>query len=372
MTGINQQNRIARLAASIADLEVDALLISDEVNVRYLSGFTGDSTWLLVRPDASATLLSDGRYKIQLAQECPALPAVIRPPSQKMGELLAEVVSGLSGVRRIGLEADHVHMTMYRDLQSKLSDVTWVETSARVERLRAIKDADEVATIRRSISIAQQAFKSVTANFSAKKTEADIHYELEAEMRSLGAEGVSFHPIIGAEPNGALPHYHPGNVPLGDCRTLLMDWGAKVDGYCSDLTRTLHRPGSKSATSDRFAAAYEAVLEAQLAAIAAIRDGVEAVTVDAAARAVLAKAGLGDAFNHGLGHGFGLQIHEDPRMGPSSTETLRTGMVLTVEPGVYFENEFGIRIEDDLLVTDTGCEVLSDLPKGLDDCPLVM
>ncbi|EMI45245.1 peptidase M24 family protein [Rhodopirellula sp. SWK7] len=372
MTQDNQSKRIARLASTMADLEVDALLVNSEINVRYLSGFTGDSTWLLVRPDASATLLSDGRYEIQLAQECPDLPVAIRPPSQKMGGLLAEMVSSMPNVKRIGFEADHVHVSMLRDLESRLSDVTWVETSSRVEQLRAIKDADEIATIRRAVSVAQQAFTKVTANFSPKKTECEIYYELEAEMRRLGAEGVSFHPIIGAEPNGALPHYTPGNIPLGDCRTLLMDWGAKVDGYCSDLTRTLHRPGSTSPTSDRFAAAYEAVLEAQLAAIAAIHDGVDAVTVDTAARAVLAKAGLGDAFNHGLGHGFGLQIHEDPRMGPSSTETLKSGMVVTVEPGVYFANEFGIRIEDDLLVTDTGCEVLSDLPKGLDDCPLVM
>lgn len=372
MSQTNHANRIARLASQLADQDVDALLITSEVNVRYLSGFTGDSTWLLVRPDATATLLSDGRYQIQLAQECPQIPAAIRPPSQKLGELLAEVVASSSQVKRIGFEADHVHVSTLRDLEQRLPEASWIETSSLVEQLRAIKDEGEIATIRKAISIAQQAFVKVTANFSAKKTECEIYYELEAEMRRLGAEGVSFHPIVGAEPNGALPHYTPGNVPLGDCRTLLIDWGAKVDGYCSDLTRTLHRPGSKSATSDRYAAAYEAVLEAQLAAIAAIGDGVEAVKVDAAARQVLANAGFAEAFNHGLGHGFGLEIHEDPRMGPSSTETLKTGMVVTVEPGVYFANEFGIRIEDDLLVTDTGCEVLSDLPKGLDDCPLVM
>lgn len=364
-------DRISRLAASFADLDMDALLIVNETNVRYLSGFTGDSSWLLIRPDASSMLLSDGRYQVQLAQECPSLPVAIRPPGQKIGELLGDVASS-EGLRRIGMEVEHVSIAMLRDWEAKLPETTWVETSALVENLRAIKDDSEIAIIRQAIAIAQQAYRAVTANFKATKTEQDIYYELEAAMRQLGAEGVSFHPIVGAEPSGALPHYRPGAMPLGACRTLLIDWGAKVHGYCSDLTRTLHRPGTKSANSDRFEAAYEAVLEAQLAAIATIRDGVKAVDVDAAARAVLDKAGLGEAFSHGLGHGFGLDIHENPRMGPGSTETLRSGMVLTVEPGVYFEGEFGIRIEDDLLVTDTGCELLSDLPKGLDDCPLVM
>ena len=369
-------DRITRLTHLLGQKELeesnlDAVLIVNETNVHYLSGFTGDSSWLLVHRNGTATILSDGRYEIQLAEECPKLPAVIRPPSQKMGELLAEVISSTS-LKRIGIEAGHVRVAMLREWEEKLPNATWVETSGLVENLRSIKDAAEIATIRRSVAIAQSAYQMVTANFSPEKTEQDIHFELEAAMRSLGAEGVAFHPIIGAEPSGSLPHYRPRNVPLGDCRTLLIDWGAKVDGYCSDLTRTLHRPGVKSATSDRFAAAYEAVLAAQLAAIETIRDGVRAVDVDTATRQVLAKAGLGDAFKHGLGHSFGLEIHEDPRMGPSSTDVLRSGMVLTVEPGVYFQNEFGIRIEDDLLVTDTGCELLSDLPKGLDDCPLVM
>lgn len=367
-------DRINRLCHSLTELEteIDALLVTDETNVRYLSGFTGDSSWLLVRRSGAATILSDGRYEIQLRQECPNLPAMIRPPSQKINDLLVQAVCDDSTLTRIGMEADHVRVAMLGAWQEKMEEITWVETSGLVENLRAIKDAGEIATIRRSIVIAQQAFRAVTARFSSTKTEQDIHYELEAEMRRLGAAGVSFHPIVAAEPRGALPHYRPGNIPLGACRTLLIDWGAKVDGYCSDLTRTLHRPGTRSATSDRYAAAYEAVLESQLAAIAKIRDGVAAVDVDRAARSVLEKSGLGDAFQHGLGHGFGLEIHENPRLGPNSEETLRSGMVVTVEPGVYFEGEFGIRIEDDVLVTDSGCELLSDLPKGLDDCPLVM
>jgi len=363
--------RIERLIGREFENDFDAFLIVDETNVRYLTGFTGDSTWLVVDRAGNATMLSDGRYEAQLSDECGELSQVIRPPGQMLAELLAEFIAD-SKLHSIAFEASHVHVSTMRTWSEAMPDVDWVETAGVVEQLRQIKDADELGTIRRAIDIAQRAYRSVTAKLSPEMTEIDLYYDLEATMRSLGAEGVSFHPIVGAEPSGALPHYRPRKVHLGDCRTLLIDWGAKVDGYCSDLTRTLSRLGSKSPTSARFETAYQAVLDSQNAAIERIVDGVEAVEVDRAAREVLKNAGLGEAFRHGLGHGFGLQIHEDPRMGPSSKTKLRSGMVVTVEPGVYFENEFGIRIEDDILVTDTGYELLSDLPKGLDDCPLVM
>lgn len=165
-----------------------------------------------------------------------------------------------------------------------------------------------------------------------------------------------------------LPHYHPGDAIIGDAATLLIDWGARYHGYASDLTRTLHRDN----VSDDFRRAYEAVLSAQLAAIDAIRPGTAAKEVDGVARGVLETAGMGEAFKHGLGHGTGLQIHESPRMSAVSDETLASGMIITVEPGVYFEGDFGIRIEDDVLVTETGHEVLSRLPKGLDECRLIL
>ena len=165
-----------------------------------------------------------------------------------------------------------------------------------------------------------------------------------------------------------LPHYQPAETKLGEATTLLIDWGAKLDGYASDLTRTLHRETASAA----FRRAYAAVLEAQLAAIDAIRPGVSAKQVDQAARDVLRREGMDQAFKHGLGHGVGLQIHESPRMSSISDETLAAGMIITVEPGVYFDGDFGIRIEDDVLVTESGHEVLSQLPKGLDDCLLML
>ncbi|MEM1226290.1 MAG: Xaa-Pro peptidase family protein [Planctomycetota bacterium] len=363
-------DRIARLRDTVETGKFDAMLITDETNVRYLSGFTGDSSWLLI--DATeAMILSDRRYETQIAAECPTLTAAIRPPDQKLPELLAEQLSHHSA-QTIGFEAAHVSVSMLQTWQQSQPNVQWVETSGVVEALRAIKDGSEIGRIRRAVTVAQRAFTSVTHQWNPRMTERDIAFGLESAMRSMGASGVSFTPIVGVQPNGALPHYEPGDVALGQCDSLLIDWGACVDGYCSDLTRTLHRADGDGPMMSRFRSAYAAVLDAQEAAITTIRDGVDAREVDAAARQLLTAAGYGEAFKHGLGHGFGLQIHEDPRMSPMSEGPLKSGMVVTVEPGVYFEGEFGIRIEDDLLVTEQGCERLSCLPKGLDDCLLVM
>ncbi len=354
--------RLLSLTSQLDELEVDAMLVTDEINVRYLSGFTGDSSFLLVLRDRSM-LLSDGRYETQIAEQCPSLAAVIRPPGQLMPELLRSVMCDL-GSMRIGIEACHVSVAALGQMTANCPDIQWIETSDVVERQRMIKDADEISTTRRAVQIAESCFESMVAELDSRWTERAIAHELESKMRALGAEGVSFPPIVAAGPAGALPHYHPGDTVLGDAATLLIDWGACYRGYASDLTRTLYRDHA----SDRFRRAYEVVLEAQLAAIEAIGPGVAAKDVDAAARGVLERAGLGEAFKHGLGHGTGLQIHEAPRMSSVSDETLASGMIITVEPGVYFEGDFGIRIEDDILVTDRGCEVLSSLPKGLDDC----
>lgn len=354
--------RVLRVAQQLDSLGVDAMLVTDESNVRYLSGFTGDSTAMLIQP-ATSTILSDGRYETQLADQCPGVATRIRPPSQPIAELITTTVSDLS-IGRVGIESGQMTVATFRKICEAAPGVEWVETAGIVEAGRMIKDADEIETTCRAVAVAQAAFLTVQPLLTAETTERQVAYRLEAEMRALGASGCSFSPIVAAGPAGALPHYHPHDVPLGDSPTLLIDWGAKLDGYASDLTRTLHR----STASDAFRRAYEAVLEAQLAAIAAIGPGVACCHVDAAARGVLERHGMADAFKHGLGHGTGLQIHESPRMSASSEETLAAGMIVTVEPGVYFAGEFGIRIEDDVLVTDQGCRVLSDLPKGLDEC----
>lgn len=358
--------RLARLTDQLADHEVEALLVTDETNVKYLSGFTGDSSYLFVTSKGT-TILSDGRYETQIAQECQGIETLIRSPSQYLPNLTQDTLNG-SGIKRIGIEADHLSLSSYRSLSEGCNEIELIPMSGLVESLRMIKDEQEIETTRTAVSIAQRAFQAVMPMVTPEKTETDIAHELEANMRQLGAIGCSFAPIVAAGPSGALPHYHPRHVKIADAATLLIDWGANFAGYASDLTRTWHRPHA----SDGFKRAYEAVLEAQLAAINAIGPGVAARDVDSAARAVLKREGLNEAFKHGLGHGTGLQIHESPRMSAVSDETLEAGMIITVEPGVYFEGEYGIRIEDDVLVTETGHEVLSCLPKGLEDCGMIL
>lgn len=347
-------------------MEIEAMLVTDEINVRYLSGFTGDSSYLWITK-SDATILSDGRYKTQIAQECPSLETAIRYSSQLMNDLLREFVSGRNE-RAVGIEAEHFSLADYRAIAQACPDVRWSETSGVVLQQRMIKDESEIGITREAVRIAESAFQAMREELTPDWTERAVAFELEAKMRALGAEGVSFAPIVAAGPTGALPHYSPGDLAIADHPTLLIDWGACYDGYASDLTRTLHRDHA----SEKFRQAYQAVLEAQMTAIDAIRPGVASSEVDAAARNVLAREGLADAFVHGLGHGTGLEIHESPRMSAVSTETLASGMIITVEPGVYFEGDFGIRIEDDVLVTDDGHEVLSSLPKGLDDCRLIL
>ena len=359
-------SRIKTLSAKLNDLEIDALMVTDETNVGYLSGFTGDSSYLLVQ-ESESTLLTDGRYQTQIAEECPGLPTAIRPPGQAMNDLVQEVLGSVDA-RRIGFEADSVSVATYQQLCEKCPEVTWVETSSAVENQRIIKDKDEIDTIRSAVRVAERTFSSVAAKLRREWSEREIAHEIEATMRFLGATGVSFSPIVAAGPSGALPHYHPTARAIGDSTTLLVDWGAFFGGYASDITRTLHTDGA----SKEFCRAYDAVLEAQLTAIDAIKPGVDAKDVDETARSVLERAGLGEAFKHGLGHGIGRQIHEAPRISSISEDVLQAGMIVTVEPGVYFEGDFGIRIEDDVLVTETGHEVLSTLPKGLDECRLML
>ncbi len=359
--------RIETLRAMLDELQVDAFLVTNEINVRYLTGFTGDSSFLLVTP-TETMMLSDGRYEIQLKNECPEIGALIRPPSQKMAELLEAAIRSRSSWKRIGLESAQVTVADYRDLNKRSPQITWVETSSVVENLRMVKDASEIATIRKAVDIAERSFLSMVPLISPKWSERAIAHEIESRMRFLGAESASFKPIIAFDSAGALPHYQPAEVFMPSRGSLLFDWGAKFQGYASDITRTL----AIGAPSPDFERAYNAVLESQLAAIAAIRPGADGRDVDKTARDVIVKAGLGDKFNHGLGHGIGLQIHESPRMSANCEYTLAPGMIVTVEPGVYLADQYGIRIEDDVLVTDTGCEVLSTLAKGLDDCRLVL
>ncbi|MCD0463592.1 M24 family metallopeptidase [Roseiconus lacunae] len=358
--------RIKTLTKQLDEIGADAFYVVDEINVRYLTGFTGDSSSLLISR-SGALMLSDGRYKEQLDEECPGLRYEIKSPSQRPDAFTADVLAG-SGAKKIAIESDSMTVAGFNAIKSKLPEIEWVDTSGVLLKQRMIKDSEEIEVLRSAVRINERALQSVLAKLGPDWTELEVAYELESTIRRLGATGFSFDPIIGAGPGGAKPHYSPDQTVLGDHSTLLIDWGTKLGGYASDLTRCFHY-GNPPA---KFAGAYQAVLDSQLAAIDAIRPGATAKSVDEASRSVLKKAGLAEYFVHGLGHGVGLQIHESPRLSGVSEDILQPGMVITVEPGVYFEGEFGIRIEDDILVTEDGNEVLSGFPKGLDDCHLIL
>ncbi len=364
---MSHSERLLRLRAELPRQEIDAMLITSEVNVHYLTGFTGDSTYLLVHPDGE-WLLSDRRYETQLQTECGDTPALVRGPERTMLHLVEEAFGKLGAGSRVGLEAEHLSWAGQQQMAPLAKNCDLKPTSQVVEKLRWIKDASEIAILRRAVWIAERTFEALRARLRPGWTELEMAHEVEATMRQLGASGCGFSPILAIDANAALPHAHPGKQTLGDAEVLLIDWGAKYHGYTSDLTRTL----SVGPPSKKFGEVYHVVLEAQRAAIAAMAPGVRLADIDAAARNVIKSAGYGDFFGHGLGHGIGLEIHENPRMASIAEGTLEAGMVVTVEPGIYLPGQFGVRIEDDVLITAGGHEVLSVLPKGLEDCSVIL
>lgn len=353
--------RRERLSACFGTDGIDALLVASTWNVSYLTGFTGDSSMLIVLRDR-AILVSDGRYAQQLERECPGLETTIRPVGTLLLPEVAKAVEGL-GVRSLGFESAHLSVAEFQSFRELAPTIELKPLTEHVEALRAIKDEGEVAAIREAIEIAERAFEDVRAALRADQTEKDLADAIEARMRAHGATGASFPPIVAVGVNAALPHYRPSpNCHLRDGDFVLFDWGASCRPYKSDLTRAL----ITGKVTPEFRSVHECVLAAQHAALAAIHPGARAADVDAAARAVIADAGYGPFFDHGLGHGIGMEIHESPRLRPNSEEILRPGMVITVEPGVYLPGWGGVRIEDDVLVTPDGAEVLSHVPRSYD------
>ncbi len=349
--------RRSRLRRKLKAIDAQAALISDPVNVRYLTGFTGDSSYLLLA-NARQILISDSRYETQIAQECPGVSVEIRDASQTTEQLAAQVINRVKP-GPLAVEADSLSKASYDGLSQNLKSTPLIDTTGLVSTLRAIKDKTELDTIRRAIRVAQKAFQTVCAQLLPAQTELEIAFELEHQIRQLGGEGCAFPPIVGIGAQAALPHGRPGGTKIDAAPFVLIDWGATVCGYMSDLTRVV----STGKISPKFQRVYQTVLQAQQAAIDRIRPGAELVEVDRAARSVIADAGFGKYFGHGLGHGFGLEIHELPRLSPASQGALEPGMVVTVEPGIYLPGWGGVRIEDDILVTSDGNELLTNLPR---------
>ncbi len=349
--------RRQRLRRGIEKAKADALLVTSFTNVTYLTGFTGDDSYLFVRSDGE-TLISDPRYTTQLEEECPGLDLYIRKPGSPMLDATRKVLRR-AGLKRIAVEGDSITVGFRDQLSEKLPGVELVTANGLVERLRAIKDRNEVAQIRQAIWQAEKAFAVVKAALRPEKTEKQVADELENEMRGFGAVASGFPSIVAVGPRAALPHAKPGDRKVGSSFLLLVDWGANGGLYKSDLTRVLVA-GKIPPKLERI---YRVVLSAQQEAIAAIRDGIAASKVDKIARDVIAEAGFGRRFKHGLGHGLGLEVHEAPRLAAKVRGDLRAGMVVTVEPGIYLPGWGGVRIEDDVLVTRRGHEVLTSAPK---------
>jgi Xaa-Pro aminopeptidase len=354
--------RVEKLRRLMARADLAALLVTKPVNVTYLTGFTGGDSFLLVTPD-QAIVLSDFRFIIQLEQECPGLEVQIRPTGVTLGQLTAKVVQQCK-LRQLGVEAESMSVSLYQQLGKLLPATELAVIDGLVEQLRLIKERAEVDEIRRSVAIAQRALAVIRARLQADQTEQEIATELEYQIRQLGGSGCSFPPIVAVGARSALPHAVPTKQTIGESAFVLIDWGAFYRGYASDLTRLL----TTAKISPKLERIYGVVLTAQQRAIAAIRPGARLCDVDAEARRVIAEAGFGKLFGHGLGHGLGLEIHEAPRLAVGQDQPLRAGMVVTVEPGVYVPGFGGVRIEDDVLVTRDGHEVLSDVPKALEDC----
>lgn len=351
-------DRLAALRVSLREGDVDAALISSPHDQFYLTGFTGEDGAVLVTGRA-VWLLTDGRFAEQAERDAPWAKAFIR----KTG--LAQAAGDLAGklhVAKLLVQPETVTLEMAAALKKALSKATTVvQTGGVIGKMRVTKDATEIEKITAAIRVGEEAFEVLRRKVKPGMTEAEVAALVEYEMRKRGASGPCFPTIAAVDANAALPHYSPAEKVVPESGLLLVDWGARLGGYCGDLTRVLLigkiRP--------RIRQMYQAVLDAQLTAIAAIRPNIPCREVDQAARRVLDKAGLGKYFVHSLGHGLGLEVHEGPRLSRLSQEILVPGMVVTVEPGVYLPGIGGIRIEDDVVVTETGCKVLSRLDKQL-------
>lgn len=357
---MDHRGRIERLRHALEGAHLDGLVVSNLTNVRYLCGFTGSAGMLLVTADA-LHFVTDGRYQEQSAQELAAagVAAEIEIAATAPDGSIAERARNL-GLSALGLEEHSVTWAEYTRWSDELFSAGELRRSdSLVEKLRIVKEPGEVLRIRAACEIADRALGAIRSRLLDGPTEMEFAAELDGTMKALGARDVSFETIVAAGPNGAKPHHRPGERPIGEGDLVVIDFGALVDGYHSDMTRTL-AIGDIGAERARM---LEVVRAAQQAGMEAVTAGSAAKDVDAACRQVITDAGWGDAFVHGTGHGVGLDIHEEPRVSSRSAAILEAGHVVTVEPGVYLPELGGVRIEDTVLVTDDGCDRLTRATK---------
>jgi Xaa-Pro aminopeptidase len=353
-----------RQSACIAAFDragIDGLLVSNEKDIRYLTGFVGHESLAVLARDGTI-IVSDSRYDEYLEPwRAAGSTAVVMGIRHRLLDAVREICIGRS-IKRLGVQADYMTVTGREKLVGEVSDAQVVDTEGLVGRLRMRKDAYELALIERAADIQQRALTAALGQLSPGMVEREFSALLEYEMKMRGASESAFQPIVAAGANSSIMHHSTGETPIRE-GVLLVDWGANVEGLNADLTRTFGI-GSMSAQLREM---YSVVLEAQLAAIDAIAPGKICAEIDAVARTVITRAGYGQYFGHGLGHGLGMDVHESPYFNSLQTDvTLEPGVVMTVEPGIYIPGVGGIRIEDNIVVTEDGCRLLSNVGKDLD------
>ena len=343
-----------RLGELMLERELDSLLVTDLFNVRYLTGFSGTNGACVITSE-ERLFLTDFRYVEQAAEQVSGFELL--PAGRDLAVDLAERLKG-----RAGFDDAHVSVRTYGKLADRVGDdVELVPAGGLVEGLRQVKDQTELAAIASAAELATGALERVLEHGLAGRTERSVALELEAEMRAAGAEDPSFASIVAAGPHGALPHAEPRDVEIPGGTLVVIDWGARLGGYCSDCTRTI----ASGELDGQAKEVYELVRRAQEQALASVRAGAECKAVDGVARGIIEEAGYGDRFGHGLGHGVGLEVHEEPRLTKTADGALSSGNVVSVEPGVYLPGELGVRIEDLAAVTDSGADVFTSFPKSL-------
>lgn len=350
--------RVERLRELLADRELEALVVTQVHNRRYLSGFTasapGDGALLITQDEA--LILTDFRYYEQVAKEAPSFQLV--QVSDTLKSALAGQVKAL-GLCKVGFESRDLPVATLSEWQAEMPNVEWVATQDLVEGLRAVKDEAEIAAIQRAVHLADEAMAHIMSWLRPGVTEKEVAWELEVYMRTHGATKLSFDMIVAAGPNGSMPHAVTSERRIERGDPIVIDMGCVIDGYCSDLTRSFCLGEAPA----KYLEAWQIVREAQQAAEEAIVAGMAAVEADGVARSLIDATAFAGRFGHGLGHGVGLEIHEKPRVGRLSQDVLQAGNVVTVEPGIYLPGEFGIRIEDMVVVTEQGAQVLTSVGK---------
>lgn len=350
--------RIERLRAALNEAQIDALLVSQPENRRYMSGFTGSAGSLLISK-TDAILATDFRYTEQAGKQAPDFE--IHQITGATGTWLPEMLKRVGEGKEIGFESEHVTYASHRRITEAAinAKATLTPIEGLVERLRFIKDEAERASLLRAIQVTDQVFQTVASSLEPGTSEHEVAWQIERTMRELGAESIAFDLIVASGPNGAMAHHHPSEEPIAAGVPIVIDIGARVDGYNADMTRTI----VLGEPDDQFRKIYDIVLTAQETAIATIEAGLTGDQADALARNIIEQAGYGETFGHSLGHGVGLEVHEFPRLGRGAPEVLENGMIFTVEPGIYITGWGGVRIEDVVELRDGRCVTLSAAPK---------